>query len=403
MHRRIVIPARGEIVVLGLLAVAGLVLGWNRGQLPRRDLRMGGGQTVGCISEVQCTSPAQPTAPDLQLYREIIAEVRSGRNYYEAAREKIPQFGFPISSPLNWRLPTYAWLFSRLPNKCWVQAALLLLAIGGLFLAFGAKSRQYGVGYAAVTAFLLFGVVRWTFDGEAYLAQEVWAGVLITISVGAHARGGQRDGETERRKERSAAWQALAIAAGIFALFFRELALPYCGMACLMAAWNRRWGEAAAWAVGIASFFGFFAWHVGQVRAQLAGADVATAAGLSQWLRFGGLDYVLLTTRMNSLLFHAPGWLLWLYLLASLLGLARQSDETSRLACLAALAYLAAFAFLGRPENFYWGLLPAPLLAWGVAHGPQAIGELCTPTRHISEEIGLPSAGTVNSLAGDSG
>jgi hypothetical protein len=107
-----------------------------------------------------------------------------------------------------------------------------------------------------------------------------------------------------------------------------------------------------------------------QVRLQLALAEApATGAALTQWLRFGGLDFVLLTTRMNSLLFAAPAFLLWLYLLSSLLGLARQSDETSDLACLAALAYLLAFAFVGRPENFYWGLLPAPLLAWGAIDG----------------------------------
>jgi hypothetical protein len=361
MSERTLTAARAQLLVLGLLTAAGLALGWNGGQLPRRDL--------------DASAQSQTaTAPDLQLYREIVTDVRSGRNYYDAACEKIPQFGFPISSPLNWRLPTYAWLFSWLPNKCWIQAVLLLLSLGGLLLACDAKRRQSGVGYAAATAFLLLGVVRWTFDGEAYLAQEVWAGVLVMMSIAAHGRG--REGE-----KWNLAWRWLAVAAGILALFFRELALPYCGMACLVAGWNRRWREAATWAVGIAAFLGFFTWHVAQVRAQLAGTDVAAAAGLSQWLRLGGLDYVLLTTRMNSLLFHAPGWLLWLYLLASLLGLARQPGQTSQVACLSALAYLAAFAFLGRPENFYWGLLPAPLLAWGAAHGPRAVSELASVDR----------------------
>jgi hypothetical protein len=93
-------------------------------------------------------------------------------------------------------------------------------------------------------------------------------------------------------------------------------------------------------------------------------------------LRFGGLDFVLLTTRMNSLLFAAPGWLLWLYLLLALMGLASRGDETSQLACLGALGYLLVFAVLGRPENFYWGLIPAPFLAWGAAAGPRAVASL---------------------------
>jgi hypothetical protein len=87
---------------------------------------------------------------------------------------------------------------------------------------------------------------------------------------------------------------------------------------------------------------------------------------------------VLLTLRMNSLLFAAPAPLLWLYLLAAVVGLSRSRDEASQLACLTAAAYLVAFAFVGRPENFYWGLLPAPLLAWGVADFPRAIGQLWT-------------------------
>jgi hypothetical protein len=344
--------------------MVGLALGWNRGQLPRREASAVGGDASAA------------TAPDLQLYREIIAEVRQGRNYYDAAREKIPQFGFPIASPLNWRLPTYAWVFSWLPGPAWIQAVLVGLSVIALSSAFVAQSRTSGVGYAAVTTFLLLGVVHWSIDGEAYLAQEPWAATLILISLGAHAlaAGNARGREGERGR---IGWRWLAVVAGVAALFFRELALPYCGVACLAAAWNRRWAETAGWAVGIVAFFGFFAWHVGQVRMQLAGTEVAASAGLAQWLRCGGLDFALLTTRMNSLLFAAPAWLLWLYLLASLLGLSRQSDETSRLACLAALAYLASFAIVGRPENFYWGLLPAPLLAWGAAYGPRAVGELC--------------------------
>jgi hypothetical protein len=158
-------------------------------------------------------------------------------------------------------------------------------------------------------------------------------------------------------------------------LLFRELALPYCGVACLCAAWKGRWWESAAWAAGIALFFGYFAWHVVQVREQLGAGEAAAGGGLAQWLRFGGLDFVLLTTRMNGLIFAAPAAVLWLYLLASLLGLSHRHDETCRLACLAALAYLLAFAVVGRPENFYWGLLAAPLLAWGVAQAPSAIAD----------------------------
>jgi len=360
--------------VLALLALTGLALGWNKGQLPRRER-----------AAIPADQASRTTAPDLALYRDMISAVRGGADYYDAAGEALPRYGFPIASPLNWRLPTYAWLLSRLPNKCWIQAVLLVLAVSGLWLAFVAERRLTSVGHAGVTTFLLFGVIRWTFDGEAYLAQEVWAAVLILISISAHALANQRMPDAQHpsssapprlRVRLPSVSRFLCLAAGLAALFFRELALPYCGIACLLAGWNRRWLEAAVWAGGIAAFCGFFAWHIGQVQSQLAGTEVAAAAGLSQWLRFGGLDFVLLTTRMNSLLFAAPGCLLWLYLLASLVGLSQRRDESRQLACLAALAYLLAFAFVGRPENFYWGLMAAPLLPWGIAHAPRAIGDL---------------------------
>jgi hypothetical protein len=378
------------LVILSVLALAGLALGWNRGRLPDRG------------EPVATASPHGPDglAADLALYRDVIADVRSGNSYYDAACRRIPQYGFPISSPLNWRLPTYAWLFARLPGPRWIQAVLVLLSAAALALTCSAQSRvappagqplgsatealegRSEAIRAAVATFLLFGALRWAVDGYAFLAQEPWAATLIALSLAAHARGSDR-----------ARWRWLSIVAGIAALLFRELALPYCGIACLAAAWNRRWREAAGWSAGIALFAALMAWHIGQVKLQLASQHTASGAGLAQWLRFGGLDFVLLTTRMNSLLFAAPASLLWLYLLLSLVGLAHRRDETSQLACLAALSYVVAFAIVGRPENFYWGLMPAPLLAWGVAAGPAAIAGLYrqgarTRSRHALREEG---------------
>jgi hypothetical protein len=357
---RTALDVRLTLAALALIALAGLALGWNKGQLPRREV-----VAVGCTGEAKCTTAGEEVAPDLALYAAIIADVRGGRDYYDAAHERIPQAGFPISSPLNWRLPTYAWVLSALPNKCWIQGVLLLLGAGGLWLTFVAERSTASVGHAAVATFLMFGVFRWVLDGQAYLAQEVWAGVLLMIST-----AGLRQGETSPK------WRLLAVAAGIAALLFRELALPYCLVAGGMALWRRRWSEAALWGGGVALFTLLVAWHVGEVRSELAEDGVtAGGAGLAQWLRLGGLDFVLLTLRMNSLLFVWPAALLWLYLLASLLGLAHRTDDASRVCCLAALLYLGTFAIVGRPENFYWGLVAAPLLVWGPAHAPAALAQ----------------------------
>lgn len=367
---RTVFDARCTLAAIAVLAIAGMALGWNRGALP------GGRGATRPLPSPVAEKEREQTAPDLLLYREVVAEVQSGRGYYDVARVKIEQFGFPIASPFNWRLPTYAWLWSFLPGPIWIQGVLVALAALGLALSFVAEAKCSSLGHAAITTLFLFGVVRWAIDGDAYFAQEVWAGGLILISISAFRLESQI--QTPKSKKTC---QFVAIAAGLSALAFRELALPYCCVAAGIALWHRRWIEAAAWTAGIAAFFAFLAWHIGQVHAQLAGIEPGGGAGLSQWLRFGGLDFVLLTTRMNSLLFAAPGWVLWLYILAALIGLASRNDRASQLACLASLAYLGAYALVGRPENFYWGLMVAPLLAGGIAQVPRSIRKIWTAAR----------------------
>ncbi len=348
--RRTARDSRITLACLGLMALVGCVVGWGKGELPQRPPR-------------EVTEATRGTTPDLALYQAVIADVRGGRDYYDAAHEHIAAFGFPISSPLNWRLPTYAWLLSLLPGKCWIQGMLLLLGSAGLMLTFAAERATRDTFPAAFATLVMFGVFKWVLDGDAYLAQEVWAGVLIMISVAA-----LRLGEAQWK------WRALAASAGIAALLFRELALPYCLVAGGLALWQRRYWEAALWGKGLVAFGVLLVWHVLQVRSELAEDGIAGGgAGLAQWIRCGGIDFVLLTARMNSLLFHWPAALLWLYLLLALFGLANRADFASRVSCLAALLYVVAFAFVGRPENFYWGLLYAPLLPAGVAAGLAAL------------------------------
>jgi hypothetical protein len=93
-------------------------------------------------------------------------------------------------------------------------------------------------------------------------------------------------------------------------------------------------------------------------------------------LKFGGLDFVLLCTRLNAFFFAAPGPVLFLYLLFSLLGLACIRDERLLLQAVVAASYLAAFSIVGMPINFYWGLLFAPLLPAGAAAAPVVLSEL---------------------------
>ncbi|QDU30023.1 hypothetical protein ETAA8_51410 [Anatilimnocola aggregata] len=335
--------ARWVLVVLSLVAVVGGVASWNRGKLPVRD--------VAPVEAAVAETP-DAVAPDLQLYRDMVDAVRRGENYYVAAKPKLIASGFPVRSTFNWRLPTYAWLFALLPGPWAIQALLVLLAVVALVLHFQAEFSARGMAAAVVSSFLLLGVVKWSVDGLAFYTQELWASVLILLSIAAMGKG----------------WQVVAIIAGITALMFRELALPFVFWAGVFAVYHRRWSEAFAWAAGITLFVAFLYWHSQQVAAQLTPADLATnGGGISQWLKFGGLDFVLLTARMNSFLFTAIGPVLFLYLLLGLLGLLSLRDERLNLQFVAAASYLAAFCLVGMEVNFYWGLLYAPLLPAGIA------------------------------------
>src|SRR5262245_10657797 len=124
--------SRVFLAAVSLVAVLGLTLGWDKGRLP--------------VREPAVSQPAADLdiAPDLALYRDLTKAVRDGRDYYAAARQTIPAYGFPIASPLNWRLPTYAWVFSRLPGNWAIQTALLVLSAVALVLAWRALARRHG-------------------------------------------------------------------------------------------------------------------------------------------------------------------------------------------------------------------------------------------------------------------
>ena len=65
-----------------------------------------------------------------------------------------------------------------------------------------------------------------------------------------------------------------------------------------------------------------------------------------------------------------------LVLLGSLLGLiSARSPWTDRIAATTIL-FLALFMALGRPDNYYWGMIVAPLLVMGLPFVPAALGDL---------------------------
>ena len=101
--------------------------------------------------------------------------------------------------------------------------------------------------------------------------------------------------------------------AGIAALFFRELAAPYCVICVALALYDRRGKEFLNWAAGFAAYGVFVAFHAAQVLPRIRRDDAAHESG---WLCMGGAAFLISTVQMNAYLLLLPQWVSAIYLAA---------------------------------------------------------------------------------------
>jgi hypothetical protein len=314
------------------------------------------------------TLPDRPG--DLALYRAEVDRIHNGEGYYQAAASELTARGYPTRSVFNWRTPLPMWLLGKLPAAALGQALLGAMSLALLLMAFEALAREessrQGIGSErrvcsllrpAACVVWLIGPLLPTILGNVFVMPVLWAGVLIGLSVCAY--GVNRS------------W--LGVAFGLAAVFFRELALPYC-LLCAAIAWRQgRRTELAAWALGLLAWLTFFAVHWWQVSGLIAAGARAHRQG---WIQFGGAEFVIATIRMNAYLLVLPPWITAVYLVAAMVGLGGWSTPLGTRIGLSTCLFVAAFAVVGQSFNQYWGLLVAPLLCFGVARFPASLGDL---------------------------
>jgi hypothetical protein len=316
--------------------------------------------TIGLVAIALTRDPNPPLEPppgatcDREVFERIVARVRAGDRFHDATQEELRSHGYPTRSVFNWRTPCYAWLLGSLPSGTWGQALLLGLALVVLTMVAFDVLRDNGFIGGAMGGTLFVGAAAWCFADSTYLFTELWAGLAIAFSVCAFRRG----------------WIALGVASGLFALFYRELALPYVLVSLGLAVWHGRKREATAWLIGIALFLVFMAIHASIVSSRLTSLDQSLDGG---WVRFGGARFILATARMNVFLMGVPLWCTAILLPCAILGLTDAPHETGQRIGLTVGLYLLAFSLVGAPFNYYWGFLTAPLLAIGLAGAPRAL------------------------------
>jgi hypothetical protein len=109
--------------------------------------------------------------------------------------------------------------------------------------------------------------------------------------------------------------------------------------------------------------------HAHLVDALVLPSDSAGAG----WVKLSGWPFVLHAAQWNAVLAVAPAGLTAVLVPAALAGAALWQGALGRRLAAVLCAYAVAFAVIGRPENFYWGLVFAPLLPLGFARACRAL------------------------------
>ena len=299
-----------------------------------------------------------PSRTDMGFYRKVVARVRAGEPYEAAAVTEQRAEHYPLRPFLTVRPPWLAEFLAWLPKGA-ASAVLAVLALV-VIIAWMVRLQPLIPGPAglAISGIALACGVGWAFFSkvELSLIHEAWAGLLIALSLALR---------TERRF-------LAAVFIGLVAALIRELAMPYLLVMAAIALEDKKRGEALAFAAALAIALLGLAWHAHALATLIRATDKASKG----WLALGGWPFVLSAARWNVLILLAGQWLAAILVPLAMLGAAaRTGPLATRLAILLA-GYLGGFLIFGRPENYYWGFIIAPLIGAGVVLAPPAIGDL---------------------------
>ena len=333
-------PALALIVaLLALLAIAT----WSPAAAPAPKLR---------------ASPAEQS--DLNLYRDIIAGVAAGRNYYEVAAEELRKGNYPLKPFFTFRLPTHANAYALVGEQAMVLVIWALC--GALIVAWWVKLRPLLPRLLnAFAMFFLAGGLGGMLQPQTGLFHESWAALLLALMIAVH------------RPDRF--WPAVIL--GGAALMIRELALPMILAMGGLALIEKRWREAAAWALAVTLFGIYLTLHAHWVSQVVLPNDPPSPG----WSNMNGLQFALKSIAKVTFGTRLPDGIAIGLLILSFFGWASVKTGWALRAFLLLSGYAAMLALLARADTFYWALLAAPLAFVGLAFLPKALSDLAKAVR----------------------
>jgi hypothetical protein len=301
----------------------------------------------------QATGQVPRTAfTDSDMHALVIERLRRGEGYYDALGAELRRNGFSARPVFHWRTPAFFWALAQMRSSYVARGLLMVLTVIGLKLWIHELHLRGGRWSMISGAVFLIPLLALALDSKWVLEPEPWAAALILLSLAVYARH-----------------PGVAIACGLVALALRELVLLYVLVMLGFALRERRYREVLAWSLGIVGFFIYFGIHAWLVLKHTLPGDASDPS----WLRFGGAVHVVACSRY-LLLAQGPHWLNAILTVLAVTGLASRK-ELDRL-LVVVLAYMVAFAFVGKPWNWYWGIIYLPLLAVGLGHSCAALAGL---------------------------
>ena len=359
--------ARALLAALLALLVAAALVPITAGQ---QDIK-----TVGFAESVTggpaAAAAARPRDHDLALYDRVIGRIGQGENYYKAAADEHRKADYPLRPGVAVRLPTLAYLDMWLgdpgkgtdvlvPGEIGAALLLMIAVVWAWWRRLGEEPG--GAPFQRIGTALMFMGASLGLNRYYFVLHELWAGMLIALSLALH-RPGQR-------------WLGAVLVAAL-ALAIREHVLPYVLLMGTLALWRRDWKESAAWGAVVALFFAGLALHLHLVSQQVLPGDPTGPS----WLMLRGLSGWLSNVVLSSNLRFLPHFVSGPLVMLMVLGWAGWRSSLGTTATLLYLGYGLAFMVIGRSDNFYWGAVIAPAMFVGLAFMPRAVKSLWRAAR----------------------
>jgi hypothetical protein len=308
----------------------------------------------------QSAAGADPSGDDILLYRSIVTGVRAGGNYYAVTAPLLRDHHYPMRPFVTFRLPTLALLLAAIPDIA--ATGLIAMLSAGVIVAWTLRLAP-ALRTAEIASWVSLGLLAGCLTVASPMLvvfHESWATLLVMLALALH-----------RPDDAPGRWWPSVIA-GLAAVMIRELALPFILLMGALALHNRRWSETAGWATVTLLFAVALALHAEQVALVTAPADPASPG----WTAMGGWPFLIASIRASTVLNSLPAIATAILVPLSLLGWAAWRSAIGQTSFLFLAGFAGMMMLIGRPDNFYWALMIAPLLLVGLVFTPAALRDL---------------------------